>query len=55
MKAVKWYCGNCGTAVIPGEEIEWGGGGSGCPGCFRTGMDKLEPKPKKDKPPEPSN
>jgi DNA-directed RNA polymerase subunit RPC12/RpoP len=56
MKAAKWYCGNCGTTVIPGEEIEWDEN-SGCPGCFRIGMDKLEPKPrpKKDTLPEPNN
>jgi predicted RNA-binding Zn-ribbon protein involved in translation (DUF1610 family) len=46
MKAVKWYCENCGTTVIPGEEIVWDEE-SGCPGCGRVAMIREEPKSKK--------
>jgi hypothetical protein len=46
MKAVRWHCENCGTTVIPGEEIVWDEE-SGCPGCQRVPMIREEPKSKK--------
>jgi predicted RNA-binding Zn-ribbon protein involved in translation (DUF1610 family) len=48
MKAVKWYCENCGTTVIPGEEIEWDET-VGCPGCGQEHMTREEKKPKRNK------
>jgi hypothetical protein len=46
MKIVKWYCENCGTTVIPGEEIEWDETCC-CPGCLQDYMIREEPKSKK--------
>jgi DNA-directed RNA polymerase subunit RPC12/RpoP len=48
MKAVKWYCENCGTTVIPGEEIEWDET-IDCPVCMQNHMIREEEKPKKKK------
>jgi hypothetical protein len=45
MKAVKWYCENCGTTVIPGEEILWDETAC-CPGCGDDHMIQELPKPK---------
>jgi hypothetical protein len=46
MKAVKWYCENCGTTVIPGKEIEWDETCC-CPGCLQDHMIQEESKSKK--------
>jgi hypothetical protein len=46
MKTIKWYCENCGTTVIPGEEILWDETVC-CPGCGNAPMIQELPKPKK--------